>query len=215
MTRTCAPCNNRLGSHVEGDLADWHDHALTIPTFRGEAVPGARRASRILARLTPNGEPVLLVDRGCDPAVRDLLLGGQVDLGAYLPDENRVRIALLKHAFLAACLRFGVLGAEADAVRSDLIAARDAPNRTDVPRSDLALGLMVLRSDRGPQLDWPAVHCVAEDGENEAVHGVLLAGTTFVSWQSDLEDKSEPQQSVRVSLTVSEPIDGVVQAVDH
>ncbi len=23
MTRTCRPCNNRLGSHVEADLADW------------------------------------------------------------------------------------------------------------------------------------------------------------------------------------------------
>ncbi|BCB83686.1 HNH endonuclease [Phytohabitans suffuscus] len=31
MTRTCGPCNNRLGSHLEADLADWLDNALTLP----------------------------------------------------------------------------------------------------------------------------------------------------------------------------------------
>jgi hypothetical protein len=214
MTRTCAPCNNGLGSRVEGDLADWHDNALTIPTFSGEAVPGARRSSRVLYRATPTGEPVLIVDRGFDPAVRDLLLSGRVDLGAYLPDPNRVRIGLLKHAFLAACLQFGLIGSEADVVRHDLIAARDAPSRGDVPRSDIALGLTVLRSDGGPQLDWPVVHCLAETEENESIHGVMLAGTTFVSWHSDLPAEREVQQSVNASLTVGRPIDGVVRTVD-
>lgn len=74
MTRTCGPCNNGLGSRIEADLVDWHDDAVTLPAFRGNAVQGARRASRILHRATPNGDLVLLMDESADPAVRELLL---------------------------------------------------------------------------------------------------------------------------------------------
>ena len=220
MTRTCAPCNNDLGSKVEADLVDWHDHALTLPAFSGDAVPGARRSSRILRRVTPKGEPVHIIDRGCDPAVRDLLLSGNVDLTAYLPDTNRVRIGLLKHAFLAACLAFGAIGPEGDAVRRDLIAARDAANRREVPRSDLALGLTVLRSDTGRRLEWPVVVCLAEVDDEETIEGVMLGGTTFVSWHSQVPSRratraAAESRPVSVSLTVGQPLEGVVRAVDQ
>src|SRR6266487_3704358 len=50
MTRTCGPCNHRLGSHVEADLADWHDNALTLPRFGSAGVRGDRSSGRILWR---------------------------------------------------------------------------------------------------------------------------------------------------------------------
>jgi len=51
-----------------------------------------------------------------------------VELNAMLPDRNRYRLALLKHAYLAACLKFGVLsGAWADEIRRDLVAALSLP----------------------------------------------------------------------------------------
>jgi len=213
MTRTCGPCNNRLGSLVEGDLVDWHDRALNLPRFSGEAVPGSRRSSRILYRITPEGEPVLLLDGEADQAVNELLLGGTVNLASYFPDFNRVRIGLLKHAFLAACLYFGTLGHEADGVRQDLIAARDTGSRDAVPRSDLALRLTVLRAAQGPVLNWPVVHCVAKT-ENGDVQGVMLAGTTFVSWESDPRPRSQEAQPIRTTITVDGPLDGVVRTVN-
>jgi hypothetical protein len=60
-----------------------------------------------------------------DPAIVDMLKSGQVDLAGLLPDRNRYHLALLKHAYLAACMKFGVLqGDAADEIRRDLIAAR-------------------------------------------------------------------------------------------
>lgn len=214
MTRTCLPCNNGLGSKVEADLVDWHDDAVTLPAFSGDAVQGRRRASRITVRATPDGRFVLLMDGDADPAVRDLLLSGQVDLTAFQPDPNRVRLALLKHSYLAACLLNGPLASpEADAVRADLIAARDAPNRRDVPLSEIALGLTILRSNEPLPINWPVVYCIAATAEGTEVHGVTLARTTFVSWSWEPVGETEIQQPVQASLTVGRPIEGVVREV--
>lgn len=216
MTRTCQPCNNGLGSRVEADLADWHDGALTLTRFMAEGVPGRRRSSRLLYRTTPNGEFVLIPDGGVDPGVIEMLESGQVDLSACLPDLNRSRIGLMKHAFLAACLRFGELeGPGPDAVRADLLAARDAGSRAAVPRSDLALGLTVLRSSGGPELDWPVVHAVADiEDQEDPCHGVVLGGTTFVSWSSEPDDAPYDVAPVLLTLTVGDRVGGVIAAVD-
>lgn len=215
MTRICGPCNNELGSKVESDLVDWYDDAVTLPAFSGDAVQGARRATRIFYRADVDGTPGLLMDESADPGVRELLLSGQIDLTVYEPDLNRVRLALLKHAFLAACMAFGPLeGPEADAVRADLIAARDAPSRHEVPRSDIALGLTVLRSKGTPRTNEPVLRSIATGADNEELHGVTLAGT-FVSWS--WEPGAEPQQKqqpVRASFTLDGPIPGVVRDVD-
>lgn len=210
MTRTCGPCNNELGSKVEADLVDWHDNALTLPRFSADGTQGTRRSKRMLYRLTADGAFVLIVDGTIDPAVKTMLESGQVDLQAFLPDVNRVRLALLKHAFLSACLQHGVLdGPDADAVRADLIAARDAGTRKEVLVSSLALGLTVLRSNDGPQLDWPVVQARAEiDGEH--TDGVVLGGTTFVSWSSDPAQKPPSQLPLTVSLEVGQRLDGFI-----
>jgi HNH endonuclease len=214
MTRTCTPCNHGLGSRVEAELVDWHDDAVTLPAFSGDAVPGRRRASRIAVRATPNGEFVLLMDGDADPAVRDLLLSGRVDLTAFEPDRNRVRLGLLKHSFLAACLLNGLLvNPYADAVRRDLIAARDAPSRRDVPRSEIALGLTVLRSNELLPVNWPVAYCVAVTEDGAEVPGVTLARKTFVSWSWGPVGETEVPQPVQASLTVGTPIEGVVRDV--
>jgi len=217
MTRTCEPCNNRLGARVEADLVDWHDYAVTLPSFSGNAVRGPRRSSRILVRVSQSGALLLLVDGNMDEGVRHLLQSGEVDLSAFLPDHNRVRLGLLKQAFLAASLYCGPIGAEGDIVRQDLIAARDAPRRENVPRSELGLGLLVARTDGGPRIDWPVMLAVA-DCEGDAVHGVLLAGTTFVSWESTIPaEGSRPlleQRIIETSMSVSAPLTGTVTDVN-
>jgi hypothetical protein len=214
MTRTCAPCNNKLGSNVEADLADWNDGALTLPRFSADVIAGARRSSRILCRRPPDGSFVLVVDGNIDSAVRDMLESGQVDLRALLPDTNRVRLGLLKHSFLSACLYGGLLeGPDAEAVRVDLLAARDAGSRREVPASRLALGLTVLRSDDGPLLDWPVVHAIGEiDGDR--TEGVVLGGTIFVSWSSAPTKQPPEQLPLNVSFEVGGRLKGVIRSPD-
>lgn len=203
MTRTCGPCNHRLGSHVEADLADWYDNALTLPRFASSGVQGDRKSSRILWRETPEGEFVLLMNGRYDPAIIDMLKSGQVDLAGLLPDRNRYRLALLKHAYLAACMKFGVLqGAAADEVRQDLMAARDAAGRMDVPQSRLALGLTVLRRYRpcrpgDAPVAWAVAHVPAAPCD-----GVLLAGRVIVSWSARASDVQQPAARQHLRLLI-------------
>jgi hypothetical protein len=146
MTRTCALCNNRLGSYVEADLVDWFEDAITFPYFRSGGVKGRRRSGRILFRTTPDEKFVLVIDGASHPDIASMLASGEVDLEACRPDRNRYSIALLKQAYLAACLTFGILEHDrVAAVRRDLLAARKAGSRDEVPPSALALGLTVLR----------------------------------------------------------------------
>jgi hypothetical protein len=217
MTRTCAPCNNRLGRNVEADLADWYDGVLTLPRFSGQAAVGHRRSRRILHRTTANDEFVFLIDGTVDPAVAQLLESGQVDMTATLPDRNRYHLALLKHAYLASCLEYGVpIGPEADAVRTELIAARDSPDRRSVPTSPLALGLTVLRLEGGAsKITTPVALAVAHD-QAERIVGALLGGWVFVSWCSVVgnppaQDEPGPKL-VRAALSVSAKVDGTVTA---
>jgi hypothetical protein len=102
MTRTCKPCNNKLGSHVEADLLDWLDNAITVPRFTATSARGARQLGRILLRTTPDGDLALIVDGKSHPDIRAMLETGGVELTGLIPDPNRYRLALLKHANLAA-----------------------------------------------------------------------------------------------------------------
>ena len=69
------------------------------------------------------------------------------------PDPRRWGLALLKHAHLAACLflRYVPETAEVDAIRADLIAARDSDRRTRPPESEAVARLKVYRSGVGRQ----------------------------------------------------------------
>jgi hypothetical protein len=216
MTRTCRPCNRRLGSHVEADLADWYDNALTLPRFASSGVQGPRQSGRILWRETSAGEFVLLMNGRYDPAITDMLKSGQVYLAGLLPDSNRYRLALLKHAYLAACMTFGVLqGDAADEIRRDLMAARDAASRKDVPESRLALGLTVLRRHRPcPPVTAPVVRAVAHVPAGPC-EGVLLAGRVFVSWSSGPFDVQQPAapRHLHATLQVGGRLDGTVPAI--
>jgi hypothetical protein len=217
MTRTCGPCNHRLGSHVEADLADWWDNALTLPRFSASVARGSRRSSRILLRTTPAGEVVLFMDGGFDAEIIDMLNGGRVDLTGLQPDRNRYRIALLKQAYLAACMKFGIPRDEAgDEIRHDLIAARDAPGRRAVPLSQLALGLTVLRRDEPIHVALPPVVWAVAQDTATSDEGVLLAGRVFISWppQPARGQVIHPPSQVHMALQVDGRVDGTVSSVD-
>lgn len=213
LTLTCEPCNNRLGSYVEPDLIDWVEGAISRPLLRSDAVQGPRKEKRLLVRNTPAGEFILLVDGHAHPDLAAILASGEIDLDAVLPNWGRCKLALLKHAYLAACLTYGVLEGEvADEIRRDLVSARDAKSRQDVPMSRQAMGLTVCRTYE-PTTDEPAIRAVLHEPAG-AVEGVLLVGRIFVSWSSTVSEEL-PQVDRRVSRTlqVGPPIPGTVMSV--
>lgn len=217
MTRTCGPCNHQLGSNVEGDLAAWWSNTLTLPRFASSGVPGKRRSGPILLRTDQAGALLFFMNGKYDRDIIDMLKSGQVELTGTPPDPNRYHLALLKHAYLAACMKFGVpQGDAADQVRRDLIAARDAASRHTVPVSRFALGLTVLRLDTTtPIVTAPVVRAIAHEAAGP-YGGVVLAGRVFVSWSSRPVENlpAATQREVRFNLQVGGRVDGTVSSVD-
>ncbi|MEV0453899.1 hypothetical protein [Catellatospora methionotrophica] len=214
MTRTCEPCNNGLGARVEPALLDWYDNAIILSKLSGGDVPGQRHAGRLLLRHLPDGGFVLLQDGPHDPAIADIMAGEDVSLQGALPNKDHVRLALLKNAYLAACVRFGMQeGGYADEVRADLIAARDARTRQDVPPSRIARGLLFRRLFGPVPTDAASVAIAVADDPSGRVLGVVLAGRIFVSWTTDLGTvPTAAAGEISTPLTVGPAMAGIVTA---
>jgi hypothetical protein len=216
MTWTCKPCNNDFGSRVEADLLDWYEGALTT-WFASETVLGKRRTGRMLVRWTENGEYVLLPVGKSDEIYADILAAGNVKMEFDTPAHKRWSIALLKCVYLALCIKFGVIqGPWADQVRADLLAARDARRRVDVPPSEIAQRLHVLRAF-GPEsiTSCPVVTGIIH-GPDGPLEGVLLAGRLFVSWSPVNDDQAATPGEIGRRVTtmrVGEPMSSIVIAV--
>jgi hypothetical protein len=183
MTMTCRPCNNGLGSVVETELEHWYDNALVGARFAHEDVPGARRVPRLLALKGPDGFALIPEGGDLPPDVDSMLRSGSFTMTFRPPDSLRYRLALLKHAYLAACLYLGYVPGipEAEEIRHDLIAARNTPKRDQPPSSRLAERLKFYRSGRGRQGPPLAIVAARRPGEDPEPL-ISLAGTLFVSW---------------------------------
>ena len=88
-------------------------------------------------------------------------------------------MALLKHAYLAACMTYGVLEGEvADLIRADLVAARDADGPQNVPTSALALGQRVSRGGEPTPGIPPLVRAVAQEADGPGPGWSWAAGSS-------------------------------------
>lgn len=203
MTLTCETCNNEFGSKFENHLLNWWDDAMQA-RFAGDGVPGNRRTPRILVRETEEGAPVIMFDQGTvDPGIRTMLTGDSFTAEWTAPDMARVRVAALKNAYLAACLITHQIPESwrATAVRSELLAARDAPRNARVALSDETRALHLGRSHSGAEPGEIALILTPHpDGTTE--FSVSLARTLSVTWPL------EPLQVSRESD--GEPPDGAV-----
>jgi hypothetical protein len=187
MTMTCQACNNNLGSRVEVDLQHWFDDALVNVAFDHDGeVPGLRGVPPLYYRVALNHDSfVLFVDGELTAEVEQMIASGDWRMHYREPDPRRWRMALLKHAYLAACLYFGSVPDTADArtIRADLLAVRDLPRNSGPPPCEAANRLKVYRSHVGAQ--GPTLALVARPGaEDDAEPEILisLAGALFVSW---------------------------------
>jgi hypothetical protein len=131
-----------------------------------------------------------------------MLTTGTFGLHYRLPDSGRVKLAALKHAFLAACLYLGYVPGIPDAIeiRAHLLAARDTPRHMRLPVNMHAERLSIYRSDlppQGPPLAIVATRPVSRDQEPEYL--ISLAGTLFVSWQFSVVPPTRDFQIVPTS----------------
>ena len=136
LTRTCARCNNGLGSRVDSHLvAWWHGECLDV-MVHVNGLPGSRNIGAAAVRRS--GEVVaLLPRRGLPTDVRHALKKSPTSLsleGWREPDMRCVELAVLKSAYLAACVhrREIVASPSADLIRRNLVEARDGKSEETV-----------------------------------------------------------------------------------
>lgn len=218
MINTCGPCNNRLGSRVETDLQGWYHSFLVNPKFNSPAAPGWRACSNLAVKTAEDGRFGLIVLGSHDPMVKRILGSGSCDIRENHPNMDRVRLAILKQAYLAHCLMFRVpTGAAPDEVRAELIAARDAPKREQVPPGRYANGLTFTRAE---PVNAPEITNLAwvETKEKEAPRrGFLFARRIFVDWPPRPTDLTSCVLDVPVtySLTIGPRSDGTILDLQH
>ncbi len=181
QTRTCGPCNHRLATLAEADLAAWYQQKLLQVTVAHADVRGERRVSSITVWESTEGEFLLGVQRP-DPAIHQMLVaGGEIALDFEEADPLRYQVAMLKHAYLAACLHLREIPQSpvADAIRLELIALRDAPDQDNPPASPLSQTLAMGRTSA------PQTHKL-QLGVSTPLAGppnlVILLGNTWAGW---------------------------------
>jgi hypothetical protein len=187
MTYTCRPCNNGLGGSVEAALTTWAtDSWMRGSRFSADGIRGRRPLPRIDLRWTDAGQFALLVAGRAHSDVDGVLRrGGDFMVEFREPDLARVRLAALKHAYLAACLAMGSIpqSPTAEGIRADLLAARDVRANEPLPHSTVAAGVELGRTHAPPSGPAVAIMTPAplpEEGPLDA--WICLAGVVMVRW---------------------------------
>jgi hypothetical protein len=182
MTRTCTRCNNDLG-RVEAELTDWRDNAFRHTTATADGIVGARKLPRLLHRQTADGKFALIIDGPMHPDAEPMLKGPEFALQFVPPNPRLYKLAALKHAYLAACLDLRAIPQTlcADVIRRELLAARDAPSRREIPPSEYALSMPLMRTHEQPRGPSVALGYV-ERPDGLAEWWIALAGTIAVPW---------------------------------
>lgn len=213
MTRTCRACNQTFGGRVEGGVKDWFYGAISNVELAAENVQGSRRIGKMRIMPTRDGKFLAAVEGGKEVDIHAMLLSKKVVVRGRGPDPNILRVALLKHVYLAQCLWSGIpQGPLADHIRESIIAARDASRHDPTPISRVALGLTVvlfLEEERLTVAPHVAARIELPDGP---VDGVIMLGRFFVSWPAeppaDIQLIDNPL--VEYVLEVGDPIAGTV-----
>jgi hypothetical protein len=129
VTSTCRRCNNDFGI-FEAELDLRARDAFRAPTFSRDGVPGRRRVGEVSTVIQADGSPVWIVKRPGE-GVLDMFKAGGGAMEFQPPRERLWATALLKHAYLAACvyLRDIPNTPHAAFARQELLAARSAGKR--------------------------------------------------------------------------------------
>ena len=105
-TMTCARCNNKLGTKVEPHLDAYCTGRFQYVRFTTDGLRGKRSVPRVDMLTTDDGQFVLMAR--LDPKSHAALAQAkEFGLEFRQREMSRVKVAALKHAYLAACLALG------------------------------------------------------------------------------------------------------------
>ncbi|MGW5685238.1 HNH endonuclease [Nonomuraea sp. NPDC003754] len=213
MTRTCRGCNQTFGGRVEGGVKDWFYGATSEVELASENVRGSRRVGKMQIMPARGGGFLVTMGGGSEDDFRAMLLSKQVVVRGRGPDPNILRLALLKHVYLAQCLRSGVPeGALADHIRESIVAARDASRRDPMPVSPVALGLTVVRFSVDERLSASPLVAARIELPDGPMDGVIMLGRFFVSWPAYPPADIQPIDNLWIEyvLEVGDPVTGTI-----
>lgn len=149
MTWTCPKCNNDFGP-AENQLRSFIDLETTAHAEAADGSVSGRRAAKVALR-SSEGRPSGMFIRSAAPGFEEALNSGSGKLTVNPLDMEQVTAAVLKHAYLAACLHQLVVPESPDVqrVRAVLLAARS--------RDKLALNAALMelqKTDALPAYGW-------------------------------------------------------------
>lgn len=182
VTRTCPECNNLFGSKYEEEARRWWEYEFSSFSLTHSELRGPRHLKNARLRETSKGNPLILLElpdgHGYEEA---FATGAHFSFGFTPPDPALWRWALLKSAYVAACIVAGgpIDSDEAKKVRQMLIAARDAPKDAPPP---LDLDFSVARIDREAVPGLIQFVATRAEGEASWRFGLLLADVLYVTW---------------------------------
>ncbi len=183
LTLTCLRCNNEFGNRFESHLRTWYEGSTGRVRLSGTTVEGRRNAGEFLLRETESGEPMLMQNGRADPAIQELLEGGVVEMHLIEPDASAIHIGAVKNAYLAACVLMKEIPRteRVDAIRAELVAARDSQRGTRLELSPLLKSIRVARAAADPLPG--AIELVAMRGDRERLAFAISFSRVFaVDW---------------------------------
>lgn len=208
-TKTCKTCNDRFGHKYDHLLVARANGELVMASISANSYQGHRALAKVPLRFTREGAPVAFLDSQAPEIFESLERGERQELRFSRPAPDGLEIAVLKSAYLAACVLMGLIpgGARWDSVRGELMRARDAP-RGKHQAGEWARSLRPWFQDHDPSRD-PVEHiALAVDNANPATprYFLLLTGRLSVPWPfgESRVVQSKPGQS-RTFIPLSNP----------
>jgi hypothetical protein len=188
-TRTCQDCNSR-GASAEADLVRWW--AKEYPArFQTPGLTGSRAGGSVLLRGTTDGRFALIVSgHPADGVRRVLATAGLTDevTGTFALPNGRWKFALLKAAYLAACVHLGEVPNTPDAeyTRAVIRSGTFGPREASVGTGNDALPFRIFRIYEVDEAEarrvWIGVAALPWMGGDVPIFGVGLGAVAFVTW---------------------------------
>lgn len=186
MTRTCAPCNNKIGSLSEEALSRLALGEVQIELqFSGAEAPRGWRKATAIIRQVPAQPPILHVRRGDPELIAAVSDGFPFEARYTLFNTFPLGIAVLKYAYLAACvwLRAIPQSGEASAFREILVTVRDG-NEPD-PSTREAVGALVKNLELVENASMSESLVLTEPTADQAAWTFVMGGRIAIRWPFD------------------------------
>ncbi|WP_226531843.1 HNH endonuclease [Microbacterium paraoxydans] len=186
VTMSCETCNNEFGSKYEPHLRNWYENTIGKVRLSGKSVPGRRSVGEYLLRENASGGFVLFQHGKHDPAVSQILGEQGFEMSYEVVDTTRSHIAAVKTAYLASCVALRAIPQtpRADALRAELLAARDMPRDQRAELGDVARSIKVARSAHEPN-PGEIVLMAAADEQPESPMVISFNRVFAVDWPLD------------------------------